>query len=129
MVYRSIPAWSIRSKTLYNALKNTQACCNSHLLHHLAPRILLHPQQLVNANAAPVPYYDTSSGMGNGNSVLLVWKGRNPTGTGSMAGVGTGVGVPFIYVQAQAQVLQRVQPGFGMVEALWGITPIPEAFS
>ena len=62
----------------------------------------------VNANVAPVQYYETSSGMGNGNSVLPVWKGRNPIGTGSMAGVGTGVGVPFSMVQAQAQVLQRV---------------------
>src|SRR5258706_5709245 len=63
----------------------------------------------VNTNLAPAPYYETSSGMGNGSSVLPMWKGRNPIGNSSMAGLGTGVGVPFSMIQAQAQVpLHRV---------------------
>ena len=46
--------------------------------------------------------------MGNGSSVLPMWKGRNPIGNSSMAGVGTGVGVPFSMIQAQAQALHKV---------------------
>jgi len=61
----------------------------------------------VNANLAPAPYYETSSGI-NGSSGLSMWKGRSPIGSGSMAGVGTGVGVPFSMIQAQTQALHRV---------------------
>jgi len=46
MVYRLIPAWLIRSKVSSNALKNTQAYYSSHLLLHLALRVLLNPQHL-----------------------------------------------------------------------------------